>query len=146
MKSDTYVKNRVQNMFTAYLLKAVEKTRKKYLDREDKIKVHEKFLHDSQSAEPYQSFEEFIEKQYREEQVRVGEPGQFFCGLENDRLLKAVKLLKDSEREIIYLHVFEEKTFREIASDQNEKESTIKGRYYYALSKIKKQMERGKEE
>jgi len=143
---DTYIKNKVQNTFTAYLVKAVKGVRNKYLANKNRIAVHENFLHDAQGYELYQKFEDLIDIYENEMQERDGGINQFFGGLDNDKLFQAVMLLKDSEREIIYLHVFEEKTFREIGSRLNKTESIVKGRYYYALTKIRKWMEEGANE
>jgi DNA-directed RNA polymerase specialized sigma subunit, sigma24 homolog len=127
----TYIENRVQNMFTAYLMKAIHGARKGYLRENNKIRIYEDYLEDLPSMLSY-GFKEHLEE-------AEGEEGLY--DLEDFKLFKVLMCLKSLEREIIYLHIFEEKKFTEIANQLNMRESSIKGRYYYAISKIRNRME-----
>lgn len=136
MKSkDTYIENKVKNTFTAYLIKAVHGARRGYLAKKNKILIHEDYLEDMPNTPSYR-FEGHIDFHNRQ-------PGDL-GDLENHKLFRAVMCLKDSEREIIYYHIFEEKTFADIAMKLQLSESLVKGRYYYALTKIRNRM-RGEE-
>ena len=128
---DTYIENKVQNTFTAYLIKAVHGARNHYLAKRNKILVHEDYLEDMSNL-PELSLEEYRD---RREWKRAE-----FDDLEDQRLFKAIMWLQDKERKIIYLHIFEEKTFTEIALQLHLSESVAKGRYYYALAKIRNRM------
>lgn len=130
---NNYIENKVQNTFTAYLMKSIHGVRQGYLARKNKILIHEDYLEDMPvSDQPSYRFEEYIKDFNRSKEQ--------FNDLEDHKLLKAVMWLKDSEREIIYLHIFEEKTFPEIASELLISEAAVKGRYYYALTKIRNRM------
>jgi RNA polymerase sigma factor (sigma-70 family) len=131
---DTYMENKVQNMFTAYLITSLSGVRKRYIAKKKRITAYENYLQDIPKVSSYHMEEHF----YR------NSPEESFHDLESYKIFKAIMWLKDIEREIIYLYIFEEKTFAEIALKLHLSESVIKGRYYYALRKIRNRM-RGEE-
>lgn len=131
-EKDSFIENKVQNTFTAYLIKAIHGVRTIYLARKNILLFHEEFLEDLPFIPSYR-FEEYIDSQ-ESQQMNLSD-------LENHKLFKAVMWLKESEREIIYLHIFEERTFAEIALKLHLSESRVKGYYYYALTKIRNRME-----
>ena len=129
--SDRYIENKVQNTFTAYLMKAIYGARKGYLARRNKIRIHEDYL-DELANMPRYGFGEYSNEARRKEG---------FDDVRDYKLFKVLMCLHDLEREIIYQHIFEEKKFIEIAKQLHMSESVVKGRYYYAISKIRKRME-----
>lgn len=133
---DTYIENGIQNTFTAYLVKAIHGARQGYLIKRNKISVHENYIEDIPNVLSHNGLKEHM-------YIEDIQPGEF-SDLENHKLYKAVMWLKDSEREIIYRHIFEEKSFSQIALELQLSESVIKGHYYYALTKIRNRM-RGEE-
>lgn len=58
---------------------------------------------------------------------------------EEDRiaLAEAIRELPPDQREVIHLHVFEGRTFKEVAEMTGEPLNTIASRYRYALEKLK---------
>jgi RNA polymerase sigma-70 factor (ECF subfamily) len=49
----------------------------------------------------------------------------------------AIRRLPPDQREVLHLHVFEGRTFREIAEDIGEPLNTVASRYRYALQKLR---------
>lgn len=107
----------VQNRFTAYLVAAVENTRKKYWKRKYRLQGRE-FAQEDLLERKYTDFEE----QYR---AYVGEHtdfifrdwkrfGELLTLLESDRLVKAINRLKDRDRTLLFERVYGELTFAEL--------------------------------
>ena len=60
--------------------------------------------------------------------------------MSDEHLVAAIYLLSDEERKLIYQHVFEERTFKEMSRLNGLSEDRCKGIYYYAIKKIRKMM------
>jgi len=56
-------------------------------------------------------------------------------------LERAIRALPVEQREVVHLHVFEGRTFREIAEQAGESINTVAGRYRYALARLKAALE-----
>ena len=130
-KKDTYIENKIQNTFTAYLIKSLQGVRKDYLIKRNKISIYEEYLEDISNMSGFA----FVDCRSCLQPIQ-----EDFDNIENHKLYKAVMCLNESERELVYLHIFEEKTFVKIAQQLNQSESIIKGRYYYAITKIRNRM------
>ena len=55
-------------------------------------------------------------------------------------LMEAMFSLHEEERKLIYQHVFEERTFKEMSILNQMPEERCKGAYYCAIRKIRKRM------
>ena len=55
-------------------------------------------------------------------------------------LMEAMFSLQEEERKLIYQHVFEERTFKEMSILNQMPEERCKGAYYWAIRKIRKRM------
>ena len=55
-------------------------------------------------------------------------------------LIEAMFSLQEEERKLIYQHVFEERTFKEMSILNQMTEERCKGAYYWAIRKIRKRM------
>ena len=55
-------------------------------------------------------------------------------------LMEAMFSLQEEERKLIYQHVFEERTFKEMSILNQTPEERCKGAYYWAIRKIRKRM------
>lgn len=139
---DTY-KNKVQNMFTAYLLRSVEGEKMKYLARRSRVEVFENFLEDEASAEPAVYFEELYESHRKDFLLEKEAQGEYpaWEDLADDHLTVAIGLLKPEERRLLFQHIFEEKPFEEIAREAGTGKEKIRSRYYYAVKKIRNWVE-----
>lgn len=60
--------------------------------------------------------------------------------LSDQRLIHALLLLNEEERRLIYQHVFEEKSFKEMEYLNGLPETRVKSIYYYSIRKIRKWM------
>jgi RNA polymerase sigma-70 factor (ECF subfamily) len=70
------------------------------------------------------------------------EPGGAFDRLlANDELARALRVLSDEEREVVALRYAADLTLPEIARVIGEKDSTVEGRVYRALRKLREQLE-----
>lgn len=65
-----------------------------------------------------------------------GEKFLFYEG----NLMEAMFSLQEEERKLIYQHVFEERTFKEMSILNQMPEERCKGAYYWAIRKIRKRM------
>lgn len=138
---DTY-KNKIQNTFTVYVLRSVEGTRKKYLLKKSHVEAMENYLEEDFMAEPVIHFEEFYEKFTKEKLLESENQGiyQNWDDLSDRNLIAAIQLLKQGERELLFQHIFEEKSFEEISRETGEARNKVENRYYYAVKKIRKWM------
>ena len=107
----------VQNRFTAYLMAAVDNTRKKYWERKRRLQGRE-FIQEDNLERNYTDFEEQYRAYIGEHTdfiFRVGKRyGELLNLLESDRLAKAISRLKDRDREILFARVYGELTFAEL--------------------------------
>ena len=133
----------VQNRFTAYLVAAVENTRKKYWKRKYRLQSRE-FAQEDLLERKYTDFEE----QYR---AYVGEHtdfifrdwkrfGELLTLLESDRLVKAINRLKDQDRILLFARVYGELTFAELGKQFQMEPKQAEMAYYYVLRKLRKEM------
>lgn len=88
------------------------------------------------------SIDEILELRYREKVLSKEQKGLYpeWNELSDQRLTKALLMLREDERRFIYQHVFEERTFKEISCLNGVKEDKVKSIYYYAIHKIRKWM------
>lgn len=133
----------VQNRFTAYLMAAVDNTRKKYWERKCRLQGME-YIQENNLKHNYTDFEE----QYR---AYIGEHtdfifrdwqryGELLNILESDQLAKAISRLKDRDREILFARVYGELTFAELGEWFHIEPKQAEMAYYYVLRKLRKEM------
>lgn len=102
----------------------------------------ENYLEDDVEHEPTTFFDEQYETREKERLLREEAEGYYpaWEELTSDQLIRALRLLKREERDLIFRYIFEEKSFAEIASELGESTNKIENRYYYAIKKIRKWM------
>lgn len=137
----TYTK-KVQNTFTAYVVRSVEGRRKKYLAKKNRVEIMENYLEEDSVLEPSVHFEEFYDQYKREDILERESKGDYLLWdeLSDRNLVAAIRLLKQEERELLFQHVFEEKSFEEISRETGEARNKVENRYYYAVKKIRNWM------
>lgn len=128
----------VQNRFTAYLMAAVNNTRKKYWERKCRMQGREFVREDNlELEEQYRAYigehTDFIFRDWQ----RYGELLEL---LESDRLAKAISRLKDRDREILFARVYGELTFAELGERFHMEPKQAEMAYYYVLRKLRKEM------
>ena len=92
------------------------------------------------------TFEEMRANRERE-QILMKETGGVFPEwdeLSDERIVKLLLMLSDTERELIYLHVFEERSFAEIGQITGMTTQRCKDVYFYGIRKIRKRMGRNR--
>lgn len=138
---DTYTK-KVQNTFTAYVVKSVEGRRKKYLAKKSRVEIMENYLEEDSMAEPSVHFEDYYTQYKRENVLEQESQGTYlpWDELSDRNLVAAIRLLKKEERELLFQHIFEEKSFEEISQETGEARNKVENRYYYAVKKIRNWM------
>ena len=140
MKNQDTYKNKVQNLFTAYVLRSVEGKRMKYLAKQSRRETYENFLEDELASEPHVGFDELYEQHFREKALDQEAKGRYpeWGTLSDGNLTAAIQLLQPEERKLLYLHIFEEKSFEQISMETETPQKKVENRYYYAIKKIRK--------
>lgn len=118
----------LQNHFTAYLLRAIWRRKKDYLNRQWRLTVHEVSVDFQEIMVPEQRTWDILE------QLPV-----LMC-LENVILLKAIKELKESERTILFAHILEEYSYDELAQMLGLRYKGAAAAYYRVLQKLRRNL------
>lgn len=142
MDEFTYTGSKIKNQFTAYVLAQIRGTRQNYLRKLFRVVNNEIPKEDLATEEIGITVEDSLELEYREELLLKEAEGIYpeWDGMEDQRLVKALFLLRDDERKLIYQHVFEERTFKDMSRINGLPSYKVKGIYYYAIRKIRKWM------
>ena len=116
MNEYDYTGNKTKNYFTAYLQKCIRWKRMGYLKKKERIQYVELPLDDELQAEDGILTEEIEKKRYKEDLLLKECDGIFpkWNELSDKKLITALLLLSEEERQFIYQHVFEERTFGEM--------------------------------
>lgn len=138
---DTYEK-KIQNTFTAYVVKSVEGRRKIYLAKKHRVETMENYLEEDSITEPSVHFEDYYTQYKRENVLEQEIQGTYLTWdeLSDRNLVAAIRLLKKEERELLFQHIFEEKSFDEISQETGVARNKVENRYYYAVKKIRNWM------
>ena len=137
-----YTGNRTRNRFTAYLLKFIKGRRSSYLSGKIRTEQNSFLVEEIEEIEACITFEEMRANRERE-QILMKEAGGVFPQwdeLSDERIAKLLLMLSDTERELIYLHVFEERSFAEIGQITGMTTQRCKDVYFYGIRKIRKRM------
>lgn len=140
---DTYTRSKIENTFAAYLMKSLELRRKKYLFKKEGVEIREGHLEEMSGIEPNISFEKQMDAHSREEFQQIEKEAGYsvWDELNDDRLIRCIKMLSEEERGIVYQRVFEERPFKEISERTGKPLDRVNGIYYYAVRKIRNWME-----
>jgi RNA polymerase sigma factor (sigma-70 family) len=142
MNKKIYTGSKTQNHFTAYLLRFIHGKRHEYLEKKIRMADVEELLEDIEQMEARVVIEELWENQNRELLLLQEAEGKYpeWNRMSDNRLVEALYVLSEEERKLIYQHVFEERSFKEMSSINGITEERCKGIYYYAIRKIRKAM------
>jgi RNA polymerase sigma factor, sigma-70 family len=123
--NDISESNSIQNRFTAYLINAAKRHRYQYINRQ-RVRA---------SLET-----DFDEGFLVRELVTDDDSMEMLaeCKMIDERLSKALAVLKDRERLIVWKRVVYKRPFLRIASDLGQQYSTVKSVYRRALIKMRK--------
>ena len=137
-----YSGSKTKNYFTAYLLVSIRGRRMRYLEKQQKILFTEENLEDKEIRDTDLSLEERLELERREQLLVEEAQGIYpeWNEMTDINLMEALLSLQEEERKLIYQHVFEERTFKEMSDLNQMTEERCKGAYYWAIRKIRKRM------
>ncbi len=134
----TYL-DKVQNMFSAYVLRTVEGKRKKYLYRQNRVRIAEEFWEECPGVEPAIYFDEFYHSYQKEKLLEREVHGIYpdITELSDYNLSIALRKLHKDELQLIFEHVFHEKSFLQMAEETGIPQNKLEHRYYYAIRKVR---------
>lgn len=114
----------------------------RYLEKQQKILFTEENLEDKEIRDTDLSLEERLELERREQLLVEETQGIYpeWNEMTDINLMEALLSLQEEERKLIYQHVFEERTFKEMSDLNQMTEERCKGAYYWAIRKIRKRM------
>lgn len=137
-----YSGSKTRNYFTAYLLASIRGRRLRYLEKQQKILFAEENLEDKEFTDTDISPEERLELEKKEKLLMEEAQGIYpeWNEMTDINLMEALLSLREEERKLIYQHVFEERTFKEMSILNQMPEERCKGAYYWAIRKIRKRM------
>lgn len=118
----------LQNLFTAYLARAVKRRRNDYIQQAARIQQMESMEDDIQ----------YIQEQGTEEDMFRGLP--LSMQLEDSAPIHALKELNERERHVFFARVLDEKSFESLAEEMGLGYKGVATIYYRAVGKIKKKM------
>lgn len=133
---------KTRNYFTAYLLASIRGKRLRYLEKQQKILFAEENLEDKEYTDTDIPPEERLELEHKEQLLMEEAQGIYpeWNEMMDISLMEAIFSLQEEERKLIYQHVFEECTFKEMSILNQMPEERCKGAYYWAIRKIRKRM------
>ena len=137
-----YNGSKTRNYFTAYLLASIRGKRLRYLEKQQKILFAEENLEDKEYTDADISPEERLELEQKEQLLMEEAQGIYpeWNEMTDISLIEAMFSLQEEERKLIYQHVFEEHTFKEMSILNQMSEERCKGAYYWAIRKIRKRL------
>lgn len=124
--------NDLQNRFTAYLIKAIQRQKKDYMAKKSRLLAHEVSENFQEMDVPDQSMLELLE------QLPI-----LMC-LENMVLLEAIKSLDELEQGILFDRVLEEYSYDDLAQKLGLRYKGASAAYYRVIQKLRQKMRGGK--
>lgn len=130
---------RVLKMFTVYILKSVEGIRKRYLKEKTRRNRIEREWEEAIIQETPVYFEDFYDREQKEYTLKREIKGGFpkWNELSDLRLVSAIQKLKPEEKMLLYMHLFEEKSFIQISQEMGLPHKKVVNRYYYTIKKVR---------
>lgn len=142
MNEYDYTGDKVKNQFTAYLQEFVRSKRYNYLKKKFSINDNERPLRKNLQIDYSLKMEEVMEERKKEELLFKEQQGFYpeWDKLSDQKLVNSLMKLNEMEKQLIYQHVFEERTFKEIGLLNGLSNARVKNIYYYAIRKIRSWM------
>lgn len=119
---------KLQNRFTAYLVTAIRRRRKDYLNQSH---THDRYMTEIEE-------DEYAGIPARETDMLSGLP--VLMQIEDENLLHALKTMEDREQYVVLAHVLEERSFEALAGELEITASAVASIYYRAVQKLNKKM------
>lgn len=136
--------NSVQNRFTAYLVAAVTNQRIHYMERKRHLQNLE-FVQNDLQEKNYLDFDTQYHDYLGEQTEFIMEDWERFQELlillESEKLIKAVRRLKERDRKLLFARVFGELSFTELGEKFGMNPKQAEMAYYYIIRKLRKELE-----
>ena len=136
--------NSVQNRFTAYLVAAVTNQRIHYMERKRHFQNLE-FVQNDLQEKNYLDFDTQYHDYLGEQTEFIMEDWERFQELlillESEKLIKAVRRLKERDRKLLFARVFGELSFTELGEKFGMNPKQAEMAYYYIIRKLRKELE-----
>lgn len=134
----------VQNRFTAYLVTAITNKRIRYMARKRCLQNLEA-IQGELLEKKYLDFDTQYHDYIREQTGFIMEDWERFQELlvllESEKLIKAVRRLKERDRKLLFARVFGELSFTELGEKFGMKPKQAEMAYYYVIRKLRKELE-----
>lgn len=136
--------NSVQNRFTAYLVAAVTNQRIHYMERKrhlQNLELVQSDLLEKKNLDFEEQYHGYVAEQTKfimEDWERLEE---LLVLLESEKLIKAVRRLKERDRKLLFARVFGELSFTELGEKFGMKPKQAEMAYYYVIRKLRKELE-----
>lgn len=118
----------LQNRFTAYISVALQRRRKDYMLQERRQQQKEILTDNPVSDGNYEILDDVMSDL------------PLLMQLENVKLLHALRVLDEKERQVFFARVLDEKSFEELANTTSVSYKSVTSLYYRALRKIRDRM------
>lgn len=118
----------LQNRFTAYISVALQRRRKDYMLQERRQQQKEILTDNPVSDGNYEILDDVMSDL------------PLLMQLENVKLLHALRVLGEKERQVFFARVLDEKSFEELANTTGVSYKSVTSLYYRALRKIRDRM------
>lgn len=123
--------NRLQNRFTAYLLKAIQRKKKEYTAKQSRLFAHESSADVQDMAVPDPHVQDPVEHL------------PVLMRLEDTALLEAIENLDELERRILFARILEECSYHELARMLGLRYKGASAAYYRIIRKLRRNLKGG---
>lgn len=132
--------NGIQGRFTAYFKKSLKNARGNYLLKKIKIKGNEMPVEQYEELENYDSDDILIQIESATYKIFNGvmEIRLLLEQIGDNRLIQALTMLSEQQKNIILLRIFYEKNFAEIGEILDIPDKKAENTYFNAIKKIRK--------
>ena len=139
----------IQNRFTVYLSKAIRNRKLSYIEqRTRRMLPYSEEIDESEKV--HLDFEEQFHSYLGEKTAFIftdwNQIKRFMEYVENERLVKVIRHLKERERKLLFMRIFGELSFAEIGEVFHLQTKQAEMTYYYVLRKLRKEMEARRDE
>lgn len=134
----------LQNRFSAYVVAAVTNRRTRYLENKNRVKAREYAvieMLDLTYTDFSEEFNKYVMDQIIQESGEISKQQKIISLTQEQKLICAIAGLKEREKALIFGRVFEELEFEELGKRHDISGKQAEMAYYYAIRKIRKQME-----
>ncbi|WP_455616782.1 hypothetical protein [Eisenbergiella sp.] len=134
----------LQNRFSAYVVAAISNRRARYLENKNHTKEREYValdMIDRAYTDFSEEFDKYVMDRILQESREISKLEQIISLTQGQKMIYAIACLKEREKALIFGRVFEELSFEELGTRHGITGKQAEMAYYYAIRKVRKQME-----